>query len=117
MRKGPEFVRFFKPIIEILKSLDGSGNAGEVVDLVIDRMDISDEDLAVQNKNGGSRIKNQVHWARNYLVNSGIIDNSERGIWSLTSEGERLVIRDHTHALEIYDQATKRMKQSKLERN
>ena len=49
MRKGPEFIRFFKPIVEILKTLDGSGTAGEVVDMVIDKMNISDEELAVQN--------------------------------------------------------------------
>lgn len=110
MRKGPEFIRFFKPIVEVLKSLDGSGSAGEVVDLVVDRMNISDEELAVQNKNGGSRIKNQVHWARNYLVNYGIIDNSVRGIWSLTPKGEKLVVQDHAHALAIFDDAHQKIR-------
>ncbi|MBN2804611.1 MAG: restriction endonuclease [Deltaproteobacteria bacterium] len=114
-RKGPEFIRFLKPIVEILKSLDGSGTAGEVVDMVIEKMNISDEELAVQNKNGGSRIKNQVHWARQYLVDFGVIDNSARGIWSLTPYGEKLEIINHKHALEIFDsiQSSKRKNKSK----
>jgi len=103
MRKGPEFIRFFEPVVEVLKTLDGSGKAGEVTDLVVDRMNISDDDLSVQLKNGTSRIKNQIHWSRNYLVGAGYIDNSTRGIWSLTPDGEKLFIRDHAHTLEIFD--------------
>lgn len=117
MRKGPEFIRFLKPIVEILKSLDGSGTAGEVVDMVIERMNISDEELSVQNKNGGSRIKNQVHWARQYLVNYNVIDNSARGIWSLTPYGEKLEIRDHEHALQIFDEIQANRKKTKSEQN
>lgn len=30
--KGPEFIRFFKPILEVLLELGGSGTASEVVD-------------------------------------------------------------------------------------
>lgn len=101
-RKGPEFIRFFKPILEILKELGGSGGAGEVIDLVIDRMNISDDELAVVNKNGGSRIKNQVNWARMYLVNHGTIDNSKRGIWTLSSSGNDLIINTHEDALKIF---------------
>ncbi|PIE36529.1 hypothetical protein CSA56_00150 [candidate division KSB3 bacterium] len=47
-------------------------------------MNISDEARAVLNKSGGSKIKNQVHWAHQYLVNYNVIDNSACGIWSLT---------------------------------
>jgi len=100
--KGPVFIRFLKPVIEILKELGGSGNAGEVVDLVIDRMNISDEELSVVNKNGGSRIKNQVNWARMYLVNAGIIDNSTRGVWSLTDKGETFTLKNHDDAYRLF---------------
>lgn len=99
--KGPEFIRFLAPIIAVLKELGGSGNAGEVVDAVIEKMDISDEELKVVNKNGGSRIKNQVNWGRMYLVNYGAIDNSKRGIWSLTEKGEKLDITTHEQAYAV----------------
>jgi restriction system protein len=99
---GPEFIRFFQPIIEVLKELGGSGNAGEIVDSVIERMSISDKELSVLNKNGGSRIKNQVAWARMYLVHFGAIDNATRGVWALTDKGEKLNIGSHEDAICLF---------------
>ena len=99
---GPEFIRFFQPILEVLKELGGSGNAGEIVDSVIERMNISDKDLSVLNKNGGSRIKNQVAWARMYLVHFGAIDNVTRGVWALTDKGEKLNIGSLEEAIRLY---------------
>jgi restriction system protein len=99
---GPEFIRFFQPILEVLKELGGSGNAGEIVDSVIERMNISDKELSVLNKNGGSRIKNQVAWARMYLVHYGAIDNATRGVWALTDKGEKLNIAGHEEAICLF---------------
>lgn len=99
---GPEFIRFFQPILEVLKELGGSGNAGEIVDSVIERMNISDSELSVLNKNGGSRIKNQVAWARMYLVHFGAIDNATRGVWALTDKGEKLNIGSHEEAIRLF---------------
>ena len=82
--KGPQFVRFFIPIIEVLRELGGSGTSSEVTDLVIERLNIPDEELAVILKSGQSRIYNQVHWARMYLVHGDVIDSSKRGVWTLT---------------------------------
>ncbi len=38
-------------------------------------------------KNGGSRVRNQIQWARFYLVKGGYLDSSKRGVWSLTTKG------------------------------
>lgn len=99
---GPEFIRFFQPVLEVLKELGGSGNAGEVVDSVVERMGITDAELSMLNKNGGSRIKNQVAWARMYLVHYGAIDNSTRGVWALTDKGQKLVVSDNEVAIKIF---------------
>ena len=85
--KGPQFIRFFKPIIEILKEIGGSGTAVEVIDHVIEKMEILDSEQEETLKGGQSRIRNQIQWARFYLVQAGIIDSSKRGIWSLTEKG------------------------------
>ncbi len=87
-RKGPKFIRFFNPILEVLKELGGSGNSGEVQDLVIDKMNISESEMEDKLKSGTSRVRNQMAWARIYLVKSGFLDDSsKRGIWSLTAKG------------------------------
>ena len=87
--KGPQFIRFLKPIIEVLRESGGSGTSSEVTDKVIERLDISDEEQSVILKSGQSRVYNQVHWARMYLVHGGIVDSSKRGVWTLTEEGNK----------------------------
>ncbi len=86
-RKGPEFLRFCVPVIQVLRELGGSGRPAEVTDLVIERMDIPEAEQKVTNKNGGSRIRNQVAWARFYMVKAGLIGSSQRGVWGLTETG------------------------------
>ena len=115
MRKGPEFVRFIKPIVDILKSTNGTGKAGEIVTQVIDQLEITAEELSVTNKNGGSRIKNQIHWARQYLVAYGAIDNSVRGIWTLTPQGQELSVDSDDVALEIFNSVQNKRRESAVE--
>ena len=86
-RNGPAFLRFCIPIVEVLRELGGSGRPAEVTDLVIDRLCIPEEEQEVTNKNGGSRIRNQIAWARFYMVKAGLISSSQRGIWDLTEKG------------------------------
>jgi hypothetical protein len=43
--KGSQFIRFFKPIIEVLKETGGSGTAAEVIDRVIEKMRIPESAL------------------------------------------------------------------------
>jgi restriction system protein len=62
--KGPQFIRFLKPIIEILRESGGSSTSSEVTDKVIERLRITDEEQSFTLKSGQSRVYNQVHWAR-----------------------------------------------------
>lgn len=47
---GPDFMKYVLPIIEILKELGGSGNPSEVTDLVIEKYNISEEEMELKNK-------------------------------------------------------------------
>lgn len=85
--KGPEFIRFFRPILELLLKSGGTGTPSEIVDRSIEIAQVSEAEQEAVNKNGQSRIENQVHWARQYLVWGGYLDSSKRGVWSLTDKG------------------------------
>jgi restriction system protein len=85
--KGPEFIRFFQPILELLLESGGSGTPSEIVDRSLEIAKVSESEQEAVNKNGQSRVKNQVHWARQYLVWGGYLDASKRGVWSLTDKG------------------------------
>lgn len=89
--KGPDFIKYIVPIIEVLNELGGSGNPSEVTDLIIEKYNISEEELSLVNKNGGSTVKNRIAWARFYLVKGGVLDSSKRGIWTLKSNYNDLI--------------------------
>ncbi len=41
--QGPDFIKYFIPILEVLQETGGSGNAAETIDLVIEKTGITEE--------------------------------------------------------------------------
>ena len=85
--EGAQFVRYFGPLLDALRGLGGSAKADEAVDRVAEDLKVPDEVLNETLPSGGSRFRNQVAWARFYLVREGLIDSSKHGVWSLTEQG------------------------------
>jgi len=85
--RGPEFIRFFRPILEVMRSLGGSGTAAEIVDRSLELAKVSEAEQQVVTRTGIPRVKNQVHWARQYLVWAGYLGSSKWGVWNLTDKG------------------------------
>lgn len=83
-----EFATYMNPLIAALRQLGGSARADEVCNAIAETLNLPDEVLDKQLKNGESRFKNQVHWARFYLATTGYIDSSKRGVWALTEKGQ-----------------------------
>jgi restriction system protein len=98
---GAQFGRYFGPLLDALRGLGGSGTPDEVVEQIAENLKLSDE---VQNEllpSGEPRYRNQVAWARFYLVREGLLDSSKRGVWSLTERG-RSTMLTHQQAREIF---------------
>lgn len=118
-QKGPQFVRFFQPVINALVELGGSGRPEEVEDLIAEHLEISDEVRNEQISSGQSRYSNKVNWARFYLVRAGLIDSSTRGVWSLTEKGRSTQLSpDEAVALfnSIHKQFSAERKKTKAEK-
>jgi restriction system protein len=76
--EGAQFVKYFGPLLDALRGLGGSGTPDEVIERIAQDHRIPDE---VQNEllpSGEPRFRNQVHWARFYLVREGLLDSSKR---------------------------------------
>ena len=86
-RKGPEFIRFFRPILDAMRNLGGSGTASEIVDRSLELAKVTEAEQQAVNKDGLSRVRNQVRWARQYLVWAGYLGSSKWGVWNLTDKG------------------------------
>ena len=100
---GPQFVRYFVPVIEALKELGNSGTPAEVRDIIASKFNLTDEQLNEQIASGQPRFMNQVAWARFYLSKAGYIASSRRGVWSLTEKAINSNLTDET-ALEIFQE-------------
>lgn len=90
--EGSQFVRYFGPLLNALRKLGGSGTPDEVVEQIAQDLKLADE---VQNDllpSGQPRYRNQVAWARFYLVREGLLDSSKRGVWSLTERGRETTL-------------------------
>ena len=101
-QKGPQFVRYFQPVIDALTKLGGSGRPEEVEEAIAEHLGLSESERNEQIPSGQSRFSNKVNWARFYLVKAGLIDSSTRGVWSLSEKG-RTTSLSAEQALELFN--------------
>jgi restriction system protein len=91
MKQVPAYDRLMKPVVEALRQLGGSGSIGEIATTVIDNMKLPPdvtEILHDPETDSITEIEYRLAWARTYLKKYGLIENSARGVWSLTKLGE-----------------------------
>lgn len=87
---SPKFKDYINPVMDAIKVLGGSARPVEVYKHIANTLNLSDDILNEERESGGSRFENQVAWARFYLVKSGYIDSSRRGVWSFTDKGREV---------------------------
>ena len=92
--KRAEFVKWLNPVLVALKELGGSGRPKEVIEKVAKNENVPDKIREETIKNGSSKFDNQVAWARQYLVYEGLIDNSKKGVWTLTPLGQKTTLTE-----------------------
>ncbi|KQT21445.1 restriction endonuclease [Chryseobacterium sp. Leaf404] len=86
--KQATFTKWFGPLLDALRELGGSARPKEVVEEIAKKEKVSDSIREEIMKSGILRFDNQVAWARQYLVWEGLLDNSKKGVWTLTSKGQ-----------------------------
>ena len=91
--KLPTFDRLMNPLLRALKALGGSGSIDEIYDKVVELEKLSDEVLAQLHDPERSTLTEvgyRLAWARTYLKKFGLLDNSTRGVWSLSAKAKSL---------------------------
>lgn len=82
---------YYRPILRVLERRGGSGQVGDVLEEVREEMkgilrDVDFEPLASDPHN--PRWRNAAQWARNSMVNEGLLKSgSPRGVWEITEKG------------------------------
>ena len=99
--KLPTFDQLMNPLLGALQALGGSGSIEEIYDKVVELQCFPDDVLAQLHdpeKSNQTEIGYRLAWARSYLKKYGLLENSERGIWSLNAKSKDLTKCD-SHAV------------------
>jgi restriction system protein len=84
----PSYADLLWPTIKAIRALGGSGSINEIVEKAVELEAFTEEQQAVLHGDGPqSQIEYRLAWARSYLKGMGLLDNSARGIWTLTEKG------------------------------
>jgi restriction system protein len=83
------------PAIKALKAMGGSGNNEELLAKIIEIEAIPPDIQAIPHTDGRqTKLSYNLAWAKTYLKKVGALENSSRGVWSITKQGELLTIGD-----------------------
>jgi len=81
----PTYDRLMNPLFKALLNLGGSGTIDEIYEKVVGITSIPDEILEiVHGKTTLSEVQYRLAWARTYLKKYGVLENSSRGVWSIS---------------------------------
>ncbi len=88
----PKYFELMIPTVAALEALGGSGTIQEITEGVIEQLGLPETTTAqLHNPKNSSatELEYRLGWARTYLKKVGLIDNSERGVWSFTDGYQR----------------------------
>lgn len=83
----PKYDGLFNPLLKALHQLGGSASVQEMEEKVAELLKLSEKDISEIHRGSTTRLSYRLAWARNYLKRYGLLQNSSRGVWSLTQKG------------------------------
>jgi restriction system protein len=103
----PKYDDLFSPTLRALHELGGSGRNEEIEQKIAGIMGLSDDDVNDIHRGNTTKLSYRGAWARNYLKRYGLIENSQRGVWSLTPKGLNTDYVDKARVKKAVKQLTK----------
>lgn len=90
--------------VDALRSIGGSASIHELDERVAEIEGVSEQEQSflMANHDHRPRLNYYLAWARTYLRRGGALENSARGVWTLTDVGQE--ITRYTQTREIFDQ-------------
>jgi restriction system protein len=85
----PTFDNLFAPLLKAMHDLGGSASINEQEERVARILNLSESDLNVPHKANRSKFSYNLAWARTYLKNYELLENSSKGVWALTPKGQK----------------------------
>jgi restriction system protein len=91
----PKYNELIFPVVKALKALGGSGSNEEILDKVSELEKYPPDVQEAPHTDGKeTALGYRIAWAKTYLKFVGAVDNSQRGVWTLTEKGSALTEDD-----------------------
>jgi restriction system protein len=93
MNQVPTFDQLMQPLFNAIKDLGGSGSIGEIDDKVAELLGLPEDVVAVPHnpeKSNQTEFQYRLAWARTYLRQYGLIENSSRGVWAISPDKRQI---------------------------
>ncbi len=98
----PQYHEMFNPLLKALHELGGSATISELEEKTAEIMELSDQDISELHDENRTKFSYRLAWARSYLKKYGLIENSSRGVWSLTTKGWKIKSVDSDEVIKSY---------------
>jgi restriction system protein len=85
-----KFDDLINPCLRAIHALGGSGTNSEIEEEVTRQLALPEDEVNYIHRGNVTKLDYLLRWARNYLKRAGILENSARGVWSLTDKGQKL---------------------------
>ena len=86
----PRSTDLFNPTLDAIRALGGSASIGGITKHVTEELNLPPQVAQIPHTDGRRTIlEYNLAWSRTFLKGVGLIDNLERGVWSLTARGSR----------------------------
>lgn len=85
----PKYDDLMNPTLQALHILGGSASVSEIEETVAGLLELSEKDLNELHRGSSTKFNYRLAWSRNYLKRFGLVENSSRGVWALTAEGQK----------------------------
>lgn len=109
----PTARRMLWPALRAVGTLDGSARIDEIDQTTIELEQFTEEQQSVLHGDGPrTEIGYRLAWARTHLKLIGLLENSARGVWSLTDTGRAMLARDESAVVQLYDDFLKQRPRS-----
>ncbi|MDZ4859204.1 MAG: restriction endonuclease [Candidatus Hydrogenedentes bacterium] len=116
--KIPTFDSLMAPLLQALLDLGGSGSVDEIYERVIENEKIPEvvlEKLHDPEKSNQTEVGYRLAWARTYLKKYGLLENSARGVWTLTPKANTLGKVEPREVVRFVQGLDKKLKEKRLE--
>lgn len=86
----PAHYQLMNPMLKAIRDLGGSGSIDEIYEKVAENLQWPEDVLSIihgPETGNQTEVGYRLAWARTYLKKYGILENSSRGVWTITQKG------------------------------